>query len=373
MFALILALVLQAVVPGRAPPEAHMAPPLAADHIAVMAVNRGHGPPGEDRHMVMRSGSWIREERTSQGRTAFYHSELRAGVSIAYVRDPGGNISYFTVSRHPDDDQYHLMRRAPTGRSARALGERCRLWSTTRLNEQPGEGVKWLSCETRDGIQLWTRAESMRSGSILRSARAISVERRRLRLEEVRPPATLFDLAIWLDGARFPREAATRYAVRFAASRGLPGTRIVRRQGDWTYSERPGADGGRSVTIENGVASYSYTEQADGRPIHLQLQRRPAGEPPAAEGDWRLIEHRAAATVLGESCRWLVPVNVPTDTTHNECRTEGGVPLMLEEGGWGSVTRYTATDVSRAPLAADDFAPPDRSLDSAAWGIALGR
>lgn len=373
MFALILALLLQAVIPGRTPPEAHMAPPAAADHIAVMTVSRGHGPPGEDRHVVMRSGSWIREERTTQGRTSSYHSDLRSGVSIGYARDPAGRVFYFTMSRHPDSDRYYLMRRAPTGRSARALGERCDLWSTTRLNERPGEGVNWLSCETRDGVQLWTRAESMRSGSVLSSARTVSVERRRLRPDEVRPPAALFDLAIWRDGATFPRAAATHYAVRFAASRGLPGARAVRRQGDWTYSERPGLDGGRSVTIENGVAFYHYAEQADGRPVQLQLQRRRAGEPLTAEGGWRLIEHRAAATVLGETCRWRVPVNLPTDTTRNECHAEDGVPLMLEEGGWGSVTRYTATSVSRAPLAASDFAPPDRSLDPAAWGFAPGR
>lgn len=351
----------------RTPPEAHMAPPRATDHIATMVVSRGYGPPGEDRHLVMRAGGWIREERTSQGRTVFVHSDLGSGVSINYARDSAGRIFYLQADRHPASDRYHVMRRVPTGRRGRALGERCEVWSTTRVGERPGEGVNWLSCETRDGVQLWTRAESLRSGSVLGSARATSVERRPLRREEVRPPAALLDLASWREGSVFPAAATPRYDVRFEAAGG-GGVRILRRQGEWTYSERPGLDGGRRLDIRNDVAFFGYEEEVGGRPVRLNLQRR-RDDQPVDEERWNLIDHRAPETMLGETCRWMVPANLPTDTTHNECRTADGVPLALEEGSWGTSTRYVAVSATRAPLTATAFAPPPRSSDWAAWGI----
>ncbi len=341
-----------------------MPSPRAVDHVMVMVANRGSGPPGEDRHAITRSGPWLRDDLTTQGRTEVHHADLRSGTSFSYARGEDGRIRNLHASRNPRSDRYHRYRRADTGRRATALGESCRVWSTTRLGVEAGHGVNWLSCETEDGVQLWRRAESMGSGSELSSARAVSLARRPVRADQARIPADFFRLDSWRAGAIW-RDVAG-YRVRLVQQSGtVSRERFLQRQGDWGSSDTWGSDGSRRLFMYNNVAALVFHHESGRRPVLMQITRQSAEW---SVEQWVEQEGRPPEIVLGERCRWMRWAALVADAFHLQCQAEDGVPLKVEEGGRGRRDVFVATNVRRGRLRPSWFVPPREARSAAAWG-----
>lgn len=344
------------------------APPIAADHAVVMDVVESPGiGSGPNRRTIIRSGQWVREERAYADRTETAYADLAAGTTYRIVRDPAGAVQRLTVERYRAGDRVHAVSRAATGRRDNALGEACEIWAIT------GQYYHVESCETADGIQLWSRFPSPGAGPDIFAARAISIERRPVRPEEVRPPADFFRLAPW------PTLSATGqagYEVRLVSTtRGEARVQVRRQRADSGSGRSDSDDGTRYFWASNGIARYSYRAEADGRPIKLEVELRsasPFGGAFRRLDRWVPVRDRRVRTVLGERCTWQDETSIQSTDIHYECRTRDGIPLMLEDDWhWDDVTDiWTARSLARRALTEGDMAPPPPAVDWAAWGVA---
>lgn len=352
------------------PPQAYAAPAEAADHVAEILVNEGEGRRG-GRSRLMRHGNWLREDQLIEGRVFTAHSDFASATSFTYTRGGDGRYDSVWVSR-PASGGLGRYRRFDTGRRETALGAGCRIWNTRGPGDSEEEGVNALSCDTRDGITLWTRTELARGGTVVSQTRALSFQRRPVPAAMARPPADLLRLAFWRPGDSAWAAAGPDFRVEFAADgRGAPPSRlrrILQRHGDWRSTDKWQYDGSRLLTMHNRRASLTYRQDIDGRPVMLQIYA--PGEVEAIEEDWQPIADRAAETVLGESCRWMRWAALVADAAYHECRAADGVPLRIEEWSRGQNASFTATSVSRARLSPAAFAPPPAAVDWAAWGVA---
>ena len=343
-------------------------PPAAADHVVVMGVVESPGiGSGPNRRTTMRSGQWVREERAYADRTETAYADLAAGTTYRIERDPAGAVRRLTVERYRAGDRFHAVARAATGRRDTALGEACEIWTIT------GQYYHVESCETADGIQLWSRHPSPGAGPDIFAARALSIERRPVRPEEVRPPPDFFRLAPW------PAVSAggePGYEVRLVSTtRGEARRQVVRRQGDAGSARSDSDDGTRYFSAGNARAHFYYRAERDGRPIELKVElwsASPFGGAFRRPDRWQPVRGRRPRTVLGERCTWQDETSIQSTDIHYECRTADGIPLMLEDDWeWDDVTDiWTARSLDRRPLTQADMAPPAAAVDWAAWGMA---
>jgi hypothetical protein len=376
--ALIMALAVMAQSPAgiRLPPGTHFyhAPPIAVDHEAVVVSHMISGSDtsagqNERRYMILRSGSWLREGGAVDGRTGFAYSDFAAGISIAYSRDVDG-YQGLIIRRHSDTDNYSLYQRRPTGTRERVLGEDCEVWLTTRVGSSGGSGqLDLLSCDTSDGIQLWSRAVGSR-GVIIAESRTISFRRRPVRPEEVRPPADLLRWDYWRSlpareslpawPARRPRNYELHLQGGADAYEGER-ERLLRSHGDWTYTDTVGHERDRRVRIDNRVILIDYQADADGRPVALVIQRLQAGWT-----GWRAyvaVDPPASESVIGEACTWSHQYD------YRYCVTADGLPLRVREHHHGLIADLTATRVIRRQPPLSALMPPTEAFDWARWGV----
>lgn len=359
----------------RLPPDSHFyyAPPVAIDHEAVVVSHRVSGSntsagQNERRHTIVRSGSWLREGGTADGRTGFAYSDFAAGISITYSSDADG-YQGLIIRRYADSDNYGLFQRRPTGTRERVLGEDCEIWRTTRVRPIAGAELDLLSCDTADGIQLWSRAVGSR-GVIIAESRTISFRRRPVRPEEIRPPADLLRWAHWRSlAAREPLPAWLAHRPRNYELHLQGGVdayegereRLLRSHDDWSYADTIRHRGDRSVRIDNRVIMVDYQADANGRPVALVIQRLQPGW-----SGWRAyvaVDPPASESVIGEACTWSHQFD------YRYCVTADGLPLRIREHHHGLMADLTATRLIRRqpPLAA--VMPPAEAFEWARWDV----
>jgi hypothetical protein len=345
------------------PPEAEYLPAQAVDHVVVMDERRADCSNCPlHRRTITRSGSWVKDERSYSDRTETIYSDFASGTSFTLHRNREGALVTLLVERNFEPEGRYGVRRRPTGRRDSGLGEPCEIWTlTTTLSQTEQE-----SCESADGVLLWSRSH----GQV--SPQAVSVERRPVRPEEVRPPADLLDRVPW---PRFDRAAPMGqggYEVELTSrSRGTERTSTLLSQGSLHSSRSEDRrDEGLTFVAGDGRTSYRYQVDVRGRAVQLQagLPRLRLNDIPAR---WEQVAGRNARRVLGEQCTWQINASLQSTDTHYQCRTTDGVPLMLEfNWHWDSVIDiYTARRVMRRPLTAADIAPPAAALDWASWGV----
>ncbi|HEV2817541.1 MAG TPA: hypothetical protein VGW40_10035 [Allosphingosinicella sp.] len=241
------------------------------DHVAVVIVDPGHGPAArEQRREIARSGSWMREVA---GSTVSHH-DFATGTSVTRWRDDASGNRGFSISRHASDDSYHLYRRVRTEERDHALGEDCTVWRSERVSAQPNQEPRYLTCETADGIQLWSRTVSQ-CGSELGSSHTVSFARRPVSTAEVRPPRHLLRWRSWRDLARVAEgsTSASRqprdYEVRLEGPQGREQARIMRASRGWTYADRAAVIGGHRRAFAD---DHLDRRRGEGEPGH-RLQR----------------------------------------------------------------------------------------------------
>lgn len=379
MLLLIAALVLQAAEPaaGRPVPPGtafYAAPVRAADREAVVMSYRNPGQDRDLRRELVRSGRWLREGSD----LAAVHSDFESGTSITYARDGSGGYRYVSIGRTATTDSYSRYRRERTGGRDRALGEDCEIWRLVRVNSEP-YGAEVLSCDTHDGIQLWTRTQNMDTHQLIFETRTLSFRRRRVAQSEALPPADLLRWADWRDlpppsGAP-PPSAPLEYDLRLAEAGDTGGerSRIMRRRGPWTYLEQVRQDTNRSVTLDNRIVILSYEAEADGRPIRLVLRRLPADRLQVMEGAaYVRVDPPASERVIGETCFWSerdLGHGVVTSGSHRLCLTADGLPLRISSHHRVTIADLTATALTRGPPPLAALMPPREAFDWARWGI----
>jgi hypothetical protein len=344
------------------------------DHVAVVIVDPGYGPePREQRREIARSGSWMREVVGS----AVSHHDFATGTSVTHWRDDASGNRGFSISRHASDDGYHLYRRVRTEEQDHALGEDCAVWRSERVNAQPNQEPRYLTCETADGIQLWSRTLSS-SGSELGSSRTVSFARRHVSTAEVRPPRHLLRWRSWRDLAPAvegpaPASAQPRdYEVRLSGGQGREQARIMRASRGWTYHESRGSTR-RTISIRNDAIAIDYSDEQDGRPVTLAVRRltaaeRPSVRPPVPDQPFTPPLER----VIGELCSWAQATGGEVTVTsghHGRCATRDGLPLRIVSEHRGLIADLTATYIARRQLPVSALEPPRSAFSWAAWNI----
>lgn len=357
----------------------YFAPPVAADHEAVVlsidAVGR------ESRYAIVRSGHRLREGGAAPGRGPVVHSDFAAGLSVTHMRDDRGRYDMLSIARHPSDETYSRYRRVRTGERDRALGEDCEVWSTTRIGESEGEGLNLLSCDTADGIQLWSRSVGIRAAFVVAQSRTLSFRRRPVRPEEVRPPRGLLRWSYWRTlagrGGMAPARAVPDHELHLASGPRANSdlSRIMRRRGDWTYSDTGSPAGIRRVQIDNRIISVAYDAEANGRPVRLEIHRLPpapgqSGNAPGYVG----IEPASSERVIGETCHWSRhgPAGggiVITSGEHRDCVTADGLPLRIFSRHRGGGTDLTAIRLVRRAPPLSALMPPAEAFDWSRWNV----
>lgn len=347
------------------PPGAEYLPAQSVDHVVVMDERRGDCSNCPlHRRTITRSGSWVKDERIESDGVSTIYSDFASGTSFTLYRSRAGVPETLMVERNFDPGGSYGVRRHATGRRESALGEPCEIWTlTTTLLQMEQE-----SCETADGILLWGR----HIGRV--SPVAVSVERRPVRPEEVRPPADLFALVQWPRLEPAPAAAPRGYEVVLTSrSRGDERTTILRNQGNFSSTRQEGRRGeGVHYWAGGGAASYSYQVDSRGRAKRLEvgLPRLRGWGGGAARRE--AVPGRAPVRLLGERCTWQDETSISSTDTSYECRTADGVPLMLEyRWHWDTATIdiYRARSLVRRPLTEADLAPPPEARDWATWGV----
>ena len=348
----------------RMPPEERTAAPDAADYVATIVVGAWRSD------VVTRAGEWIRSERTADGRTTIHHSHIPSATSFSYARGADGGIAAIRVARDAAASPYYRMHRAPTGRSTRALGEACRWWRTTEVGALSAS--EWLSCETRDGIQLWIREVSRGTNDLLQTSRATAVSRRPVPPGEVRPPPDFFALGSLPDGPAWT-EPGPDYRVVLdsdALPGGGRGRQIIQRRGAFRSREFQGEDGGgRNLALGQGAFTIFYEEEPGGRPVSLRVNRMADDNVIEIRGERVPVEGRAPETILGETCRWMGSTVIMSHYRLIECETADGLVLQTDEQTMAGHSVYRATSISRDRLAPADFRLPERALSWGGWGV----
>lgn len=364
---LIFALAALAATPGEFLLPWGMLPaaPAAVDHVAVVIVDPGHGPePREQRREIARSGPWLRE---AIGPTVSHH-DFATGASVTHWRDDASGYRGFMINRHPSDDRPYRYRRARTGERDHALGEECVVWRSDRA-DAPATSPYYLTCETADGIQLWSRTVSSVPGLALGWSRTVSFTRRPVPAAEVRPPRRLLRWQSWRDLATAADAVATapgpprNYEVRLEGSRGRERAQIFRASHGWAYSEVRG-QALRSISIRGNGVVIDYREEPNGRPVALTVRQvtapeRPFVQLPVPDGP----PAPPFEQVIGETCSWAPPDN------YRRCVTRDGLPLRIQYEHRGLIADLTATFLARRQLPISALEPPQSAFSWSAWDI----
>lgn len=353
------------------PPGVEFAAPHAVGHVAVVEENLV-GPPRIVRNTVTRSGSWLRVER---GPGSYVHADYSSGITIAYSRDSSGTLRSLSINRVRSSETYYRYHRVRTDQRDEALGETCEVWKITRVGDRARTGVDWLSCETTDGIQLWRRSVSQRSGSTITSSRTIQFRRQRVPATQVQPPRDLLDRSYWLDLLSLGRSAdpgQPNYEVRLKsiAESGAP-WRILRRRGEWISSETGGGDDEVSLSTHNPTFAAHYFSESKGRPVRLSLSILPSNAMGSGVHSFVPLEPIRTEHLLGEDCTWSTWKDLSVSGDHRQCVTSDGIALRIYDHHRVLAADLQATLLKRHAPRLDDMMPPRGAFEWERWGVRL--
>jgi hypothetical protein len=359
--------------PTLAPPGALEMPVRAVDHVAVAetveegTVCVGCGP---YRRTIFRSGPWVREDRVYADRSQSAYSDFASGTTFMVERDAAGVARSLSVERLRAASESRMLRRERTGARGDALGEVCEVWTIG------GFYHRQESCETSDGVQLWSR-DLYSNGTVYRSTRIVSLERRPVAAQEVRPPAQFFRL-VSHPAVAAPAPNSPSFEVRLAAT-GSDEVReeVLRARGNLGGGYRIYDDGARFGWGHDGALEFSYRIEAE-RPVRLLIQpvewglaRVGLARAQVLRDRWKPVPGRRPRRVLGETCTWQQDSAIRSTDVRHQCRTTDGIPLMIHID-WHSDSRdslYRARSFSRRPPDLSAFQVPAEAMDWATWGV----
>ncbi|NYT39366.1 hypothetical protein HZY97_01230 [Sphingomonas sp. R-74633] len=349
LLALLLAADAQADTVFAKPGWSRFAVPVAADHIAVMRVKRGWGPPGEDQATLTRSGHWLREDGIENGEKSTSISDMQSGVSYHLARFPDGRYSGLSIIGKARATPLSIEKTAQTDS---LLGESCTVW------QFKAKEYTEKNCLTADGIMLWQSLVSGRDGGELSSAKAVSITRRKVAREAAEIPAELLRLTSW--GEWQPGAAGgpnDDVLLRGAADTPSESFRVRRlgkaRMTEWTDGRQT-----TRVFIAPGMR-LSLNERADGGLIRLDLNRDPQNDNPnLLLGKEIKVPGAPSKTILGERCTMFDMAPGVMDYGELECRTANGLILERVTTSRGRTTTLVAVRIDRGTLRPGDLAPP---------------
>jgi hypothetical protein len=261
---------------------------------------------------------------------------------------------------------------APRNTSERQshLGERCTVWEAWRTANSFMGDITHLSCITNDGIELWHKTVG-RHGE-LGSAQATRIERRAVALAEVRPMPRLLVPDWWTRDLGAANAHARPDYEMVMTGRG-DAVRTTRQHGAWQSVEHVTPKGWRQLRIwHSGLSgpALEYTTDAAGAPKELSIVR-PAPIVVVLSQMAPVPDLAQTETVLGETCRWLVPgtISMTSEGMTTWCQTDDGI--VLKETFWqaSGARTWTAVRLDRRPVSLDEIQNPEIWHDARAWGI----
>jgi hypothetical protein len=339
---------------GR-PPHNLFTPLEAVDNVVKIVVTPIGGSRPNQEVTVFRSGAWQREEsRTEEGVVSNRFANFDRGISVNWSRKDGWE--YLEARQDLVASGGYIRRR--TGETQTWAGETCAVWAWRPEKEH---GPTWLSCVTKDGIELWQGINSGNDGKVREYFHAIHVERRPLHAEEVQLPAEALDWKRWLTG--LPAAAGPAIIDHEVTLGDDQGTEIIiRKSGAWTLEDQRRSAMAPSFMLHHPQASLTFTETKNG--LSLILGRNTV---PAVPGSDRmppvLLENPPPETILNRRCTWYDIWPNVSDGGRFECRDADGVVLGRTGWSWGSMNldvRATRFERGAPPEAA--FAPLTRAF-----------
>ena len=361
-----LLLAVQAAVLPEAPPEAQDLPAAAPDHVVRMEGYPQCSDCEPYRRTVVRSGPWVREEGLGFNIHQIHYSDFESDTSFSIVRGLIDGFQWITVQRDSEALAPYRLHRRRIGSNASWLGEPCERWS---MNSAIYDGD---SCETPDGVQLWTR-QLRGDGAIMSSNQAVSVERRPVRRDEAQVPADFFgQLPSLRAGAA---EDAGAFEVRFVFGRGRDRVEeLYRQSGTARFTRRQSADNSVAYAGSDEQVIFDYDVGADGRPVRLNASYAYRRDPPRRPETWQPVPERRWRLLYGERCRWQRRAEDEGANETYHCRTASGITLMIEyRPDNREPILYRALSLRRGPLEPDAFAVPAAATDWANWGVVPAR
>jgi hypothetical protein len=343
----------QAVGPFAKPAWARFAVPWAADHVAVMSVKRGWGPPGEDQATITQSGTWLREDVIERGKSSTSISNLQSAISYHYTRLSDGQYGSVTISGKHGAAVRVLEK---TNDTDYLLGENCTIWLFK------ADGFTEKNCLTSDGIMLWQSIVG-HSGTQLSSARALSIKRRPIRSDEVEIPPDLLELASWNGwSVKRPMGLNDEVLLQSAPTTLRKESLLIRRLGASVMTDRTNSRGRSRVFSGQGVR-LTISEMPDGSLDRLDLTRvQPSALLSGPFGKAAPLSPPKTLTILGELCSVLDMAPGVSDFGQTQCHTQNGLVLEQDTVSWGSRSTLVAVVVTRGKLRPADVSPPANIL-----------
>jgi hypothetical protein len=342
----------QAVAQFAEPAWARFAVPQAADHIAVMGVIRGWGPSGEDRATITQSGPWLREDVIERGASSTSISNLESAMSYHFTRQSDGQFGSLSISgKHGAT----LRTVEKTDETDQLLGETCTIWLFK------ADTITERNCLTADRIMLWQSIVG-RSGTEISSAHALSITRRKIRLEEVEVPSDLLQLGSWNGWSLEPAQGLNDEVLLQSAITGMtPGkteSLIIRRLGLSVMTDRT-SDRGRTRVFSRPGIHLTLNEKPDGSLDRLEVTRVPPTAASAGPfGKPVQLVPPKTLTILGEPCSVFDMAPGVSDFGRTQCQTTDGLVLAEDTVGRASRSLLTAVRITRGKLGATDVTPP---------------
>ncbi|MGR9171874.1 hypothetical protein [Rhizobium sp. KDH_Rht_773_N] len=334
----------------------------APDYVATMqALDRDGRPADPAVTVVHHDGMFLTETRLRDGQASIGFGPDRNAPVLRWSRQPDGEVTLMELlmpARKPDAAD----RTRPLDASSIVAGQTCR-WRETADALRPRE----QSCVTGDGIVAETKLLSEKDQALYHS-RLASLERRAVRLEDMRPPPEILTAEFWLRPASIHAADPSRpdYEITLEGA-GQSSLRLLRHY-PWSYREQRDTDGAVTVRIwnEREDRGILYRQGRDDR--HLRASRRApsssdldatTGRVPLGKGD----------TVLGETCEWFDPAPAGHDGASRQCLTKDGLPLKEDAAGRTADRSYTATSLRRRPVDPQEMRLPPEAFSPAAWGL----
>lgn len=187
---------------------------------------------GRGHLFIYRSGSLQREQVTlSNGFVENGYADLSTGLSWQVTQNVDKKLLGLSAS---GSDQLHSVSLHKTPGIDHLLGETCHVWERVTPGRAGEAAPAEKDCITSDGILLWQKI-FYGDGSVLQSAKAVSLKRRRVKPFEVTIPdvaITLSSYGQWLpDAMALPNDEVELQSSR-PDKQGPMESIVIRRLGD---------------------------------------------------------------------------------------------------------------------------------------------
>jgi hypothetical protein len=349
-------------------------PRTAVPHVVTYRYWRGFGDKSGDVVKIARRGALLKREkiyvgshRSGEAAHTIQFSNFATGGNVATTISNGRHITSaeFGFPAKPRESWQHFeLSRAGTERIAGSL---CRVVFARPVGE---EGVTYSACVTNDGVVLRDTVH-YRDKEIMEESIATKVERRAIAETEVLPSRNLLDWAYWNNSPKRQDPILTKlrnYTLTLSqtdAKRGLLKVKTYKADSE-SFSEATCFKGNvEDIFLASPSTQMSFISgrslTISGRGEHTPLgnidrfKEEPLDKPPAQ--------------ILGGTCNWIdAAVNV-ADYSRLVCRSTDGLPMMIQEGGWGQEKPgWMAVALERNRNSSDSIKPPATITNWAYWG-----